>query len=172
MSNRTSGKRSSMLLLVSTEIAVWMTKLFDRCDVASCEEARRVFLGREKDLRALCFAAVLGGTYNEKRRAAELGDAFAQARMAWRSVGEERFQGVEKSVAKENAMVSTTSGFATDMEVDARKTLKEQRRFFWPQLNLGMLPRWFVWAGSLTKTILNDLFGLGELLQMESLPGS
>jgi hypothetical protein len=80
--------------------AVWLTKLFAGRDVASSEEARQVFLGCENDPRALCFAAFLAGPGDEMRRAAELGDAFAQARMAWRTFSQERFRWAEKSAAQ------------------------------------------------------------------------
>jgi hypothetical protein len=80
--------------------AVWLTKLFAGRDVASGEEARRVFLGCENDPRALCFAALLGGTSDEIRRVAELGDALAQAWVAWETDGQERFGWAEKSAAQ------------------------------------------------------------------------
>jgi hypothetical protein len=51
-------------------------------DVASREEARQVFLGCENDARALCFAGWLISDIDEIRRAAYLGDAFAQVVMA------------------------------------------------------------------------------------------
>jgi hypothetical protein len=77
--------------------AVWLTKLFDGREVATTEDARRGFFGCENDPRALC---VPGGTFGEIRRAAVLGDAFAQARMAWQTVGEEGFRWAEKSAAQ------------------------------------------------------------------------
>jgi hypothetical protein len=81
--------------------AVWLTKLFDGREVASREEARQVFLSCESDLSALCFACLLGGgTIDKIRRAADLGDAFAQADMAWRTDGEQRFRWAEKSAAQ------------------------------------------------------------------------
>jgi hypothetical protein len=62
--------------------AVWLTKLFAGRDVASRAEAREVFLVCENDPRALCFAGLLVGDFDEIRRAAHLGDACAQASMA------------------------------------------------------------------------------------------
>jgi hypothetical protein len=73
--------------------AVWLTKLFGGCR----EEVREVFLGCENDPRALCLAGMFGGTIDEVFRAADLGDAFAQARVASRTVGEESFGWAEKS---------------------------------------------------------------------------
>jgi TPR repeat protein len=82
--------------------AVWLTKLFlgCGCDVGSREEARQVFLGCESDPRALCFAGLLGGLNDEIRRAADLGDAFAQALVAEETRDEERFLWAEKSAAQ------------------------------------------------------------------------
>jgi hypothetical protein len=80
--------------------AFWLTKLFAGRDVASREEARQVFLGCEYDPRALCFAGVVVRDFDEIRRAADLGDAFAQAWMAGRRPGGERFWWAEKSAAQ------------------------------------------------------------------------
>jgi hypothetical protein len=78
--------------------AVWLAELFGGRDVASAEEAREVFLGCEKDPRALCFAGWLDDI-DEIRQAAVLGDAFAQAWMAGGTDGEECFRWAEKSAA-------------------------------------------------------------------------
>jgi hypothetical protein len=80
--------------------AVWLTNLFAGRDVNTKEEARQVFLGCEGDARALCFASLLGGSVSGISRAADLGDAYAQARMAWRTNGEESFRWAEKSAAQ------------------------------------------------------------------------
>jgi hypothetical protein len=68
--------------------AVWLTKLFGERDVSSRDQARQVFLCFENDPRAICFAGVLGGDNDEIRRAAGLGDAFAQAEVIGESGGE------------------------------------------------------------------------------------
>jgi hypothetical protein len=82
--------------------AVWLTKLFRGRVVAPREKARGVFRGCENvDSRALCFAGLLGGAFAEIRRAAGLGDAFAQAWMAWQSGGKESFRWAEKSAAQD-----------------------------------------------------------------------
>jgi hypothetical protein len=80
--------------------AVWLTKLFAGHDVNTKEEAIQVFLGCENDPRALCFAGVLEDSVDEIRRAGELGDALAQARMAKHTVDKERFWRAKKSVAQ------------------------------------------------------------------------
>jgi hypothetical protein len=80
--------------------AIWLTKLFAGRDVTSREEARRIFLASENDPRALCFAGVLLGLDDEILRAAELGDAFAQAWMAWQGEYEESFRWTGKSAAQ------------------------------------------------------------------------
>jgi TPR repeat protein len=78
----------------------WLTKLFGGRAVASREEARQVFLGCEKDPRALCFAALLGGLFHKVRQTAVLGDAFAQAWMADGTTGQDCFRWAEQSVAQ------------------------------------------------------------------------
>jgi hypothetical protein len=45
--------------------AVWLTKLVGGRDVASRKQAMQVLLGCENDPRAPCFAALLGGTFEE-----------------------------------------------------------------------------------------------------------
>jgi hypothetical protein len=78
--------------------AVWLTKLFAGLDVASREEAREVFLGCGNDPEDV--AGVLGDSVDEIRRAADLGDAFAQAWMAWQTDGEESFRWAGKSAVQ------------------------------------------------------------------------
>jgi hypothetical protein len=58
---------------------------------------RQVFLGCENNPRALCFAGLLGVSFSEILRAADLGDAFAQAWMAVQAADEQRFEWDEKS---------------------------------------------------------------------------
>jgi hypothetical protein len=72
---------------------------------------------------------LLGGTGEEIRRAADLGDAFAQARMA-RKTGEDSFQLAEKSAAQGEREGCTNLDVATEVEQDARKWWKEQKRTF------------------------------------------
>jgi hypothetical protein len=91
--------------------AVRLTKLFGGLDVASREEARRVFFGCERDPRALGFAALLVNDFEEIRRAAQLGDAFAQVWMA-----EETDDGRKNLLLKENPMVSTSLDIVTEVE--------------------------------------------------------
>jgi hypothetical protein len=102
---QTDGKRDIKKALELASVcehpnAVWLAKLFAGRDMASCEEARQVFLGCENDPRALCFAGVIGKVEDEIRRAADLGDAFAQTNMAWRTIGQEGFRWAEKSAAQ------------------------------------------------------------------------
>jgi hypothetical protein len=80
--------------------AVWLTKLFAGRDVNTPDEASQVFLGCERDPRSLCFAALLVGSYDEIHRAADLGDAYAQAVMAARFNDEEGFRLGQKSAAQ------------------------------------------------------------------------
>jgi hypothetical protein len=79
--------------------AVWLTEVFGGFEVNTKEEARQVFLGKN-DPRALCFAAVLVRDFDEIRRVADLGDAFAQVERAWLTSGQERFRWSEKSAGQ------------------------------------------------------------------------
>jgi hypothetical protein len=79
----------------------WLTNLFAGRVVFTDEDARQVFLGCENDdPRALCFAGALISNFDEIRRAAELGDAFAQAEMIERTIGQESFRWAEKSAVQ------------------------------------------------------------------------
>jgi hypothetical protein len=80
--------------------AVWMTKMFAGREVCTAEDVLKVFRECEHDARALCLAGVLVGAVGEVRRAADLGDAFAQAWMAEERNGQERFQWAVKSAAQ------------------------------------------------------------------------
>jgi TPR repeat protein len=75
--------------------ARWLTEACAGKDVTTKDDAKRVFsaLG-QNDARALCFAWLLGDQEDlaSLRRSAELGFALAQASMAGRSEGEERFK--------------------------------------------------------------------------------
>jgi hypothetical protein len=73
--------------------ALWLTEVCAGKDVAT-KDAKRVFsaLG-QNDARALCFAWLCGGLENSSlRRSAELGFAWAQAWMAWKTEGDEKFK--------------------------------------------------------------------------------
>jgi len=81
--------------------ARWLTNAVTGKDVKSKEEAREAFsaLG-ESDARGLCFAGLLSGNVPRFRRSAELGYAFAQAWMAWRAEGQERFAFASQAAAQ------------------------------------------------------------------------
>jgi hypothetical protein len=80
--------------------AVWLTKLFAGRDGNNIEDAQEVFLGSKSDARAVCFVGVLRLSANDVLHAANLGDAFAQAKMAARTSGDERFEWAEKSASQ------------------------------------------------------------------------
>jgi TPR repeat protein len=127
--------------------AVWLTKLFDGRDVSSTEEARQVFLGCENDSRALCFAGILGWHEDEIRRAAELRDAFAQAWMAWETVGEESFRWAEKSSAQGERNGFYKLGQCYRRGIGCEEDAERAKDNFW----LGTFTRWFVLSSYLKK---------------------
>jgi TPR repeat protein len=84
--------------------AQWLTGVCVGKDVKTKEEARAVFLAQgNDDARALCFAAVNEGVNRDVprlRRSAELGFAFAQACMCYRTKGLERFTFASRAAAQ------------------------------------------------------------------------
>jgi hypothetical protein len=79
--------------------AVWLRGLFAGRDVETEEEMILAFRACDDDSRAACFAAILENSPDEIRRAADRGDAFAQAWMASKA-GEERFVWAERSASQ------------------------------------------------------------------------
>jgi hypothetical protein len=86
--------------------ARWLTEACAGKDVTTEEDAKRVFsaLGRN-DARALCFAWLCSDDEEQEdlfplRRSAELGFAFAQAWMAERTRGEEKFMLAQLAAAQ------------------------------------------------------------------------
>jgi hypothetical protein len=84
--------------------ARWLTESCAGKDVNTREDSKRVFsvlLGRN-DARSVCFAWLCEGREDGTplRRSAELGFAFAQALMAGRTQGEERFKFAQLAVAQ------------------------------------------------------------------------
>jgi hypothetical protein len=142
--------------------AVWLTKLFGGRDIASREEARRLFLSCKNDPRALCFAGFLGvDDFEEIRRAADLGDAFAQAWMAWQSDGEESFRWAEESAAQGERDGIYNFGYCfrvgTGCEQDAERAkahylVAAELGHVYAMVDVGKLfakndPRRFIWLG-------------------------
>jgi hypothetical protein len=152
--------------------AVWLTKLFAGSDVASREEARQVFLGSENDTRAFCFAGFLVRDFDQIRRAADLGDAFAQAWMAMRTVGEERFQWAEKSAVQRERDGFLELGYCYRDAVACKKDLERAKDNFLVAFEIGLLnamicvgnllgkdePQRFFWFGRAASSGLSFSF--------------
>jgi len=96
--------RSALQLAASCDHpdARWLTEVCAGKDVTKKEDAKRVFsaLG-QNDARALCFAWMLGDRqdFTQLLRSAEVGFAFAQACLAGRFQGEERFKFAQLSAS-------------------------------------------------------------------------
>jgi hypothetical protein len=90
-----AGVIEAIALAVHCEhpLAVWLTSLFAGRDVKTKMEAMEVF-----SCSLLCCCAV--HDLNGFRRAAELGDAFAQSWMAWHTHGERSLRFAEQSAAQ------------------------------------------------------------------------
>jgi hypothetical protein len=70
----------------------------------------------------------------------------------WRGklMGKIVFDGHKNLRLRENAMVSISLDIATELEADAKKAWKEQRRTFLWLWSMGMWLRWFFLADCLT----------------------
>jgi hypothetical protein len=143
---------------------LWLTNLFPGRDVTSHEEAREVFLGCENDARGRCFARVLGGVDDEISRAAELGDALAQAEMAGETEDEERFRWAEKSAAQYERDGFYWLGGCYQHGIGCEKDAERAKENYFVAAELGQVYAMIRAGELLAKTIRDDLFGLEELL--------
>jgi TPR repeat protein len=107
---------------------------------------------------------------SEVSRAADLGDAFAQAWMAGETGGEMRFHWAEKAGAQRERDGFYKLGYCYRYEVACEKDSERAKENFLAAAELGNVYALVLWAFWLTETVLNGLFGLQELLQMEILP--
>ncbi len=83
--------------------AIWLMHVFPLCSTQSAAAAKQVFLGEGEDPVALCFAALILRSNIDRvrlRRSAELGYAFAQAKIAWSVRSEERLKWANASAAQ------------------------------------------------------------------------
>jgi hypothetical protein len=151
--------------------AVWLTKIFAGRELASPSEASQVFLDSENDPRALSFGGFLGGGCDVKRRAAELGDALAQAVMAsaWQTGCKESFRWAEKSVAQGERDGFFWLGHCHRGGIGCEKDAERAKENYLVAAELGHVYSMVSVASYLTNAILNDLFGLEELLLQELL---
>jgi TPR repeat protein len=144
--------------------AVWLTTLFAGRAVASREEARRVFFGCETDIRALCFAGLLGGTFDEIRRSADLGDPFAQACMAGQTGSKESFSWAEKSAAQGEHDGFCHLGYCYRDGIGCERDVERAKENFLVAAEFEDLRATICLVSFLTETIRNDSFGSEELL--------
>jgi TPR repeat protein len=119
--------------------AVWLTKLFGGRDVTSAEDAKQVFLGCESDPRAVCFAGLLGWTFDEVGRVAELGDAFAQAWKAGHTNAEESFLWAEKSAAQGERDGLSCLAYCYRDGIGCEKDAERAKEYFLVSAELGFV---------------------------------
>jgi hypothetical protein len=159
--------------------AVWLTKLFAGCSVKSKEEARRVFLGCEDEPKALSFAALLDVWVREEAilQAADLGDAFAQVRMAWRTYGEKRFEWAKKSATQGERDGFYLLGRCYDEAEGCKRNVGRAKKNFLIAAELGYVraminfglclgtdPQRFAWLGKAAISGYSHSF-LNEMVQ-------
>ncbi len=142
--------------------AVWLRKLFAGRDVLSHDEARQVFLCCENDPRALCLAGVLGGTSDEVRRAADLGDAFAQARMTRLTVDGQRFRWAETSASQGERDGLFHFGYCFQYGIGCKKDLERAKANFLVAAELGHVAAMEDFAEILDKDDLQRFVWLGR----------
>jgi hypothetical protein len=124
--------------------AVWLAKLFARREACARKEARQVFLGFENDPRALCFAGLLVSDFDEILRAAELGDAFAQALVAGQSLNEERFLWAEISAAQGERDGFFLLGYCYRDGIACDKDEERAEENYLVAVSSGMWMRWLL----------------------------
>jgi hypothetical protein len=141
--------------------AVWLTKLFGGRDISSHDEARQVFLGCENDPRALCFAGLLVGTFEEIGRAAGLDDAFAQAGMAWRTGDEECLRWAEKSAAQGERDGFYWLGICYRDGIACEEGVERAKEYFLVAAELGHVYAMIQFGKFFAKDDLQRFFWLG-----------
>lgn len=119
--------------------ARWLTALFDGKDVNTREEVREMFLALgESDARGLCFAALLSSPVDmaRLRRSAELGEPFAQARLAGK---DERFSLALRAAAQGEPEGFSRLGFSYRNGVGCEKDLEKAKENFMLAAKLGQV---------------------------------
>jgi hypothetical protein len=102
----------------------WLTGVFAGKSVKTSGKARRGFLDDQKKSPAsLCFAALLSDAWDEAlvRQSADLGYSLAQARMADRMSGEERFQFANLLHLNKSVCAFVGSGIVIRSAMDVRR---------------------------------------------------
>ena len=124
--------------------AVYLTKIFDEKDVRTKEEAKEVFLAQAgNDARALCFSEVVMSDFygawdmQRVRRSAELGFAFAQARMAEETDREEMFRHALVSAAQCERDGLYLLGYCFQMGIGCEQNIDKAKENFLVAAELG-----------------------------------
>jgi hypothetical protein len=137
--------------------AQWLTRLFVGKSV-STDEARDMFLALGKnDARGLCFAALLSKNNADDendedvtllRRSAELGCAFAQAKMVQKTVGEEMFRFATLAASQRECSGYYHLGRCFRQGWGCEKNLDKANENYLIAAELGHVIS-MIWAGSL-----------------------
>jgi TPR repeat protein len=102
---------------------------------------------------------------DEVRRAADLGDAFAQAELAWRTIGQERFRWAEKSAAQGERDGLFWLGFCFHRGSGCVKDLKKAKESYLFAAELDHVSAMFCFGELLGKDEPQRFVCLEELLQ-------
>ncbi len=167
--------------------AKWIHGVFANSKVSTKEEARTVLLRHSADPRALAFSVLLKEDWtldDGMRKAAEQGNAFAQAVVAMFSEGEERIENARKSAAQNERNGLFIFGIVCKNELQDKDRSIENLRaaarlkhglaamMLVDMFELTSPERWF-WLGQLAKKeqssfLLRDLKALMEEKQEPS----
>jgi hypothetical protein len=142
--------------------AVWLIKLFAGRDVSTWSEARQVFRSCESDPRGRYFAAVLVWDFVKIFEVAELGDAYAQARMAGQTKDEKRFCWAEKSASQGERDGFLWLGFCFNYGKGCEEDLARAKELFFIASELGSVHSMTQFASFLDKTDPQRFVWLGK----------
>jgi TPR repeat protein len=134
--------------------ARWLTEACAGKDVRTVEDAKRVFsaLG-QNDARALCFAWLCSDDEGQRdlatlRRSAELGFAFAQAWMAEKTEGNEKFKFAQLAAAQGERDGHAWLGWCLRDDEGCERDLDKAKGNFLRASELGLV--WaMIWLGDL-----------------------
>ncbi len=124
--------------------AVWLTSIFEAYDVATKEDARKVFLRFENDARALCFSWWLADDREEGlsllRRSSGMGNAFACSTLSvevWHENKDEAIRLAQLAAAKHERDGFDRCGFCFLAGIGCEKDLNSAEENYLIAAELG-----------------------------------
>jgi hypothetical protein len=159
----------------------WLTDLFVRKTVSTVKEAQDVFLADEKNSpvpASLCFAALLSSPVDVVLlcKSADMGHPLAQAKMAGRTNGEEKFQFAKSAASQREREGFFWLGFCHQFGKGCEPDLEMAKKLHLIAVQLGSVlsmcclgrmfdesdPRWWFWLGRAVVLGFPDASFLGN----------